>query len=406
MRQTNGINRNDLKFFTPGVIIITIFACLGIFSIIYRLIFGLGAATNLDGQYPWGIWIGIDVASGVALAAGGFTSSFIAHIMHRERYDVITRPALLTALLGYTFVAIGVMIDLGRYYWIWHPIMPSMWQGNSALFEVGMCVMLYVTVLYIEFMPIVIERFLGKVNFPGILSILNHTTEIILRIFNRFLSKSISLFIIAGVVLSCMHQSSLGTLMAIVPSKLHPLWHTPILSLLFLMSAFSVGIAMVIFESILASRSLKIPFETPVLSQYARYIPLLLWIYLFAKVLDMVSRDSYVYLQHVTLESSSFFLEMVLGVISPILILSSRRLRKKVPWLFTGAALTIFGVLLNRINVFVIGYSPPYATERYVPSIMEILVTVGLISCIILLYRFFVFHFPVLHAFKGKHYEG
>ena len=132
-----------------------------------RFVFGLGAVTNLNDQYPWGIWIGIDVATGVALAAGGFTSAFIAHILHHERYHVLVRPALLTAMLGYTFVALGVCVDLGRYYNIWHVLMPSMWQGNSALFEVGMCVCCYLTVLYIEFLPIVCERFIGRVNLPG-----------------------------------------------------------------------------------------------------------------------------------------------------------------------------------------------------------------------------------------------
>lgn len=391
----------SVKYFTPGVYVLITLALLGIISMAGRFIFGLGAVTNLNDQYPWGIWIGIDVACGVALAAGGFTSSFIAHIMHRERYDVITRPALLTAMLGYTFVAVGVMIDLGRYYWIWHPLMPSMWQGNSALFEVGICVMTYVTVLYIEFIPLVTERFIGKVSLPGILAGLNSFVEKVLSVLDKFLGKTISIFIMAGVVLSCMHQSSLGTLMAIAPTKLHPLWHTPILPLLFLLSAFAVGIAMVIFESILASRSFKLPYETPILSQYARYIPILLWIYFFAKMLDMVNRDTYQYLFDGSFRSGFFIIEILAGIIAPIVILTSERMRKRTGWLFTGAALTVFGVFLNRLNVFVIGYIPPYSKAQYFPSIFEILVTVGFISMLILLYRFFVFNFPVIHNFKG-----
>ena len=132
-----------------------------------RFLFGIGAVTNLNDQYPWGIWIGIDVAAGVALAAGGFTTAALGHIMHREHFHSIVRPAFLTAMLGYTFVASGVFVDIGRWYYIWHPLI--MWNGNSALFEVGICVMMYMTVLYIEFLPVVTERFLGKVNIKGFL---------------------------------------------------------------------------------------------------------------------------------------------------------------------------------------------------------------------------------------------
>ena len=152
-------------------------------------------------------------------------------------------------MLGYTFVAIGVFVDIGRWYYIWHPLV--MWNGNSALFEVGICVMMYVTVLYIEFLPVVTERFIGKVNLKGTLSILNKPLEKLLKILDKGLTKTIFIFIILGVVLSTLHQSSLGTLMVIAGPKMHPLWQTPILPLLFLLSAISVGFPMVIFESIL-----------------------------------------------------------------------------------------------------------------------------------------------------------
>ncbi len=141
------------KYITPGVIILAVLALNGLAFVLARLLFGIGAVTNLSDQYPWGLWIGVDVAAGVALAAGGFTSAALGHVMHREDYHAIVRPALLTALLGYTFVAFGVTIDIGRWYFIWHPLL--MWNGNSALFEVGMCVIIYIAVLYIEFLPIV-----------------------------------------------------------------------------------------------------------------------------------------------------------------------------------------------------------------------------------------------------------
>ncbi len=146
------------KYFTPVVIGLAVLALNGMIFLLARFVFGIGAVTNLDNQHPWGIWIGLDVAAGVALAAGGFTTAALGHIMHKDQYHAIIRPALLTAALGYTFVAVSVMIDLGRPYFIWHPLI--MWNGSSVLFEVGICVMIYLTVLYIEFLPIVCERFI------------------------------------------------------------------------------------------------------------------------------------------------------------------------------------------------------------------------------------------------------
>lgn len=393
--------RSAVPFFTPGVIGVAVVAAAGLVVLAVRLIFGLGAVTNLNDQYPWGIWIGIDVATGVALAAGGFTSAFIAHVLHHEKYHVLVRPALLTAMLGYTFVALGVCVDLGRYYNIWHVLMPSMWQGNSALFEVGMCVCCYLTVLYIEFLPIVCERFRGRVNLPGLLRGLNGFVETMLRIMDNTLGKVMNFFIIMGVVLSCAHQSSLGTLMVIAPSKLHPLWHSSILPLQFLLSAFAVGLAMVVFESMLASRSLKRPFEMPVLSPFARLIPFLLTIYLAAKVVDMANRGTWQYLQDFSLRSVSWSIEVLFGVLIPIAILLSHKLRRRPGWLFGAAAMVVLGVALNRINVFIIGYTPPFADKPYVPAWTEVLLTAGFIALLVLIYRLFIFLFPILPEEEG-----
>jgi len=280
------------RFFTTGTKILFGLMGLGLFAYAYRLLFGLGSATNLNDQYPWGLWIAVDVASGVALAAGGFTTAALAEIFHKEKYHVITRPALLTAMLGYTFVVIGLLADLGRYYNVWHPMLPSMWQGNSVLFEVGMCVMIYLTVLYIEFLPVIAERFRSGMSLPKPLTVLNKPLGFFLSLADKTLRKFIFLFIIAGVVLSCMHQSSLGTLMVIAPTKMHPLWYTPISPLFFLLSAISVGFPMVIFESILASRSFKLRPEMETLSSLARYIPVLLGVYLAAKVIDLTLRET------------------------------------------------------------------------------------------------------------------
>jgi Ni/Fe-hydrogenase subunit HybB-like protein/Fe-S-cluster-containing dehydrogenase component len=384
------------KFLTPGVWgLIVLMAIAGV-AAFFRFTKGIGAITNLDDQYPWGIWIGIDVGTGVALAAGGFTTAALAHVFHRERYESIVRPALLTAMLGYTFVWLGLCFDLGRYYNLWHPILPSMWSGHSVLFEVGICVLFYLIVLYSEFMPIVCERFVGKVNLPGFLSKLNESVDRLLRLLQRGLARTMFLFIIAGVVLSCLHQSSLGSLMLIAPYKVHPLWWTPILPLLFLLSAFAVGYPMVVFESMIASRSLGHKTEMEILSPLSRIVPILLGIYLAFKVGDIAIRDTYPYLVDGSFESVMFLVEMIAGIIIPLTLLFFRKIRNNSRWLFISSMLIILGVALNRVNVFITAYSPPYAEKPYFPALAEIAVTVGLIAGLIFCYRLVVTIFPVL----------
>jgi len=382
----------EKKFFTRGVQILFAVFAIGMAIALYRLVFGLSAVTNLNDQYPLGFWIGVDVATGVALAAGGFTSAALIHIFYREKYEIIGRPAHLTAMLGYTFVAIGLLFDLGRWYNVWHPIVPTMWQGNSVLFEVGICVMLYLTVLYIEFLPIAAERFIG------------HSPKWIdglLRFADRVLKKIMWVFIVAGVLLSCLHQSSLGNLMVIAPYKMHPLWYTPILPLLFLMSAIAVGFPMIIFESLIASRSVDHKPEMEVLTPLARIIPVLLGLYFFFKVGDLTIREAWGYIFDFTYQTNWFLVEFLVGIVTPLVLLLFEKVRKTPGLLLTAVSLYIvFGVMLNRINVFFIAYRPQYAKSAYVPAVGEFLLTAGLIAALMLIYRAVVTIFPVLPKIK------
>jgi len=381
--------------FTGGVRVMLALMAVGFGFAIARFFWGLGAVTHLDDQFPWGIWIAIDVASGVALAAGGFTTAALAHIFHRERYEVVVRPALLTAVLGYTFVVLGLLVDLGRYYNVWHPMLPSMWSGHSVLFEVGMCVMFYLTVLYIEFLPIVVERFGGRVRLPRFPRA-QRALEGVLSVLDRTLSRVMFVFVILGVVLSTLHQSSLGGLMVIAPSKVHPLWWSPILPLLFFLSAVSVGFPMVVFESMITSRSMGRKPEMDVLAPLAKMVPVVLFIYLAFKVGDLTQRDAWKYLGQGGAQPWMFLAEVTLGVVAPIIILSIERARRT-PWLlFTGAALVVFGVLFNRINVFLTAYTPVYMETRYFPSIGEIAITVGLVAALMFVYRVVITYFPIL----------
>jgi Ni/Fe-hydrogenase subunit HybB-like protein len=382
------------RFFTPGVLALCAIALNGLVFLFGRFIFGIGSVTNLDNAYPWGIWIGIDVAAGVALAAGGFTTAALGHIMHREEYHTIVRPALLTAALGYTFVAMGVFSDIGRWYYIWHPLI--FWNGNSALFEVGICVMIYLTVLYIEFLPIVTERFMGRVRLWRPFSFLNGPLNTLLKTLDRGLNKTMFVFIIAGVVLSCLHQSSLGTLMIIAGPKMHPLWQTPVLPLLFLLSAISVGFPMVIFESLLCSRSFGLEPEMKILSRLGSMVAPLLGIYLAFKIGDMVIRETFKYLSVVNTASVMFVIELVIGVIIPLRMFLSKKVLKSPALIWTASLLVIAGVLINRINNFVVAYTPPYYDYSYFPSYGEISVTLGFVALEVLMYRAFVMVFPVV----------
>ncbi|MFO0829469.1 MAG: Ni/Fe-hydrogenase cytochrome b subunit [Phycisphaerales bacterium] len=396
--------RADAKptYFTPGVWVVAAVAALGGLVWLYRMAFGLGSTTHLSNAYPWGIWIGIDVATGVALAAGGFTTAFLAHVLHRERYHALVRPALLTAALGYTFVAIGVMTDLGRFWAMWHVMLPSMWQPNSALFEVALCVMTYLSVLYIEFMPVVCERFIGRVHLPGPARRLDRVVDRALRLADRTLDRFMTVFIVAGIMLSCMHQSSLGTLMVIAQDKVHVLWQTPAMPLLFLLSAFAVGYPMVIFESIIAHRSFGLRGEQSLLADLARFIPYTLGLYLVVKVADLVTRGAVGHVFEGSPQSRLFLAEVVLGVVLPLVIFLSPRRRAERRWLFLGASLVVFGVAFNRLNVFLLAYTPLDPNARYTPAWTEIVVTAGFIAMTVLIYRFVALNLPVIEQLEER----
>ena len=381
------------EFLTPGVLVLLALAVNGLVFLAGRFLFGIGAVTHLSNQYPWGIWIGIDVAGGVALAAGGFTTAALGHVMNREEFHAVVRPALLTALLGYTFVALGVCIDIGRYYYIWHPIF--MWNGTSALFEVGICVVIYIHVLYIEFLPVLTERFIGRVDLPGSLARFNGRADKLLRLLDRGLAKTMFVFIIAGVVLSTLHQSSLGTLMVIAGPKMHPLWQTPILPLLFLLSAVSVGFPMVIVESMLAARSFGLKPEMEVLSKLGRMTAPLLGLYLAVKIGDMFIRETFVHLGTFNTTSVLFMVEVLAGVVLPLRMLMSRAVLKSPPLFFCAAALVVAGVLLNRINNFVVAYTPPYPSAR-IPVLGRDLGDRGPASILVLLIARPMMIFPVI----------
>ena len=368
------LNRLPKLTFWRGVLILVLAS--GLYSTVLRFAKGLGASTALSDQFPWGLWIGFDVLCGVGLAAGGFTLAAVVYIFHLERFHAIVRPAILTAFLGYSLVAVALLYDLGRPYRIWHPLV--MWNPHSVMFEVAWCVTLYLTVLALEFSPVVLERF--------------HLVKPLKIV------KAITIpLVIAGVLLSTLHQSSLGSLYLIVPSKLHPFWYSPWLPVLFYISAIGVGLAMVIFESNLSARAFGREIEMPLLSQLAKA---LLWVLAVFGVLrfgDLASRGAFALLREPTTETLLFILEMVLGTVMPVALLAFARVRENREGLFATAVLVITGFLLNRLNVSITGMEAS-SGAHYFPRWTEVSVTLSLVGAGFLLFALAVRYLRVFES--------
>jgi Ni/Fe-hydrogenase subunit HybB-like protein len=386
------------RFWTPGVKIMLVFMVAGAVALAARFIGGLGYVTNNNDAYPWGLWIAVNVAGGVGLSAGGFTTGAIAYVLNRKQFHQIVRPALFTALLGYTFVVLALMSDLGRYWNITSPMLN--WNGTSVLFAVAICVMISTSILYVECIPVVAERFSGQVALPFGRKV-NRLVERLLDIANHSVHKAMTVIVIVGIVFSCLHQSSLGALVLIAPSKIHPLWYTPALPLLFLISAIATAYPVVIFEHLLVGRSLGRKPMMGLLTPLAKAMPYLMGIYLALKTGDMLYRGTWVYLLDGTAQANAFLVELLVGVVLPFLLILSPRVQRSPEWLLITSTLSIFGVLINRINVFLVAYTPPYGGS-YFPSIGEITVTVGFISALMFTYRLAVTKLPILAVLKEE----
>ena len=326
---------------------------LGIVATILRFTQGLGAATNLSDEFPWGLWIGFDILCGVGLAAGGFVVAGAVYIFNLERYKPILRPAVLTAFLGYLLVIFALMYDLGRPWNVWHVMI--MWNPRSVMFEVGWCVILYTAVLALEFSPIVFER-------------LN------LKRLRRVLQTITIPLVILGVILSSLHQSSLGSLFLIVPEKVYPLWYSSNLPYFFFLSAVAVGPAMVIIESFLSSRAFNREIELPILSQIARVSGVALAIYLVLKIQDVIAYHLGSYLFTLNLEGLLYWAEILLGVVTPIVLIALPKIRYNKRGLFAVGLLVVLGFILNRLNISMTAIER-YSGTSYFPSWMEISVT-------------------------------
>ena len=347
---------------------------LGAYYSFIRFTHGLGDVTALNDQVPWGMWVGFDVLCGVGLAAGGFSITAMVYIFNIERFHHITRPTVLTAYLGYILVSIALIYDIGRPYAIWHPLF--MWNPHSVMFEVSLCVTIYTSVLTVEFLPVILER----LKWHGAV---------------RFLRKLIIPMVILGVLLSTLHQSSLGTVFLIAPYKVHALWYSPLLPIFFFVSAVCVGLATTVFESFLSYRFFRKQLDTEVLDTLIRICGLLLALYLALKIIDLKNRAAFSMLLHLnSMEVRMYLLELGAGVVLPLALIAMPRVRGARRGLFAIAVLVIIGFVLNRLNVSVTAFAA-YNNANYFPTFPEFMISAFMVAVGFVAFYFAVKYFAI-----------
>ncbi len=343
--------------------------------LIVRFVFGLGAVTNLNDGYPWGIWVVVDVVIGSAFACGGFSVAMLVYIFNKGEYHPLVRPALLASLFGYTLAGVGVIFDLGRWWNFWHIFWPGYANPNSVMFEVALCISAYIVVMWLEFSPTFFEKF-GMADAK------------------KKLNKVLFFLVALGTVLPMMHQSSLGTLLVVMGVQINPLWQTQLLPLLFLLTAISIGYGVVLFESCVAASAYRRSIETHLLQPLARVMLGFLAFYLVVRFGDLVWRGALGEAFKPTVVALAFWIESALFV-APFLIVGSAGARRNPARLFlAGVALMLGGVFL-RLNGFLIGYDTGPGWN-YFPSVPELLVTIGMFAIEVLGYIIITRRFPVL----------
>jgi Ni/Fe-hydrogenase subunit HybB-like protein len=369
---------------TPFNVVAGIIVVVGLAVTVLRFTQGLAATTNLSDYNPWGIWIGFDLLVGVALAAGGYVTSAAVYLFGLKRYHSAVRPAILTGFLGYALVVLALHYDVGRPWRLPYPFIVQ--QGTtSLLFEVAACVALYLTVLFIEFSPAALE-WLG----------LKRARAIVVK-----LTLVLTIF---GVVLSTLHQSSLGALFLIAPSKLHPLWYSPYLALFFFVSSIVAGLSMVIFESTLSRRYFGDKMDEAhhreadgVALGFGKAAAFVLAGYFVVKVVGIAQTDAW---HHLGTGYGAWFLVELLGfVLLPCYLYALGVREKNLKIIRWTAGVTVLGIVVNRFNVGLIAFNYHLpASERYFPHWMEIAISLFIVTLGVLAYRFIVSRMPILHA--------
>ena len=379
------------KLITPFNVIAA--GILGVGAVVAFLRFtqGLGATTNLTDTVPWGLWIGFDVMTGVALAAGGFTISSAVYLFGLKEYKPIVRPAILTAFLGYALVVVGLLFDLGRPWRLPYPFVVQA-GPTSALFEVALCVALYLGTLFVEFTPAAFE-WLGWKRWRKLVV----SMTVLLTIF--------------GLLLSTLHQSSLGALYMVTPTKLHPLWYGTYLPVQFFVSAVAAGISMVIFEGMISHRAFKDQVDLSheqfdkLTIGLAKAGAVVLAIYFAIKVMGITLDHEWHYL---ATPMGGWFLVELLGFVAlPCFLFLIGFRERRLKLIRLSAFMVVVGIVLNRLNVSIIAFNWQLpAEQRYFPHWMEIWITVSIITFLMVAFKWIANRMPIMYEhpeYKGMH---
>jgi Ni/Fe-hydrogenase subunit HybB-like protein len=362
---------------TPTTLVLAALAAIALYFIALRLIYGLGAVTNLNSGYPWGIWVVIDIVIGTAFGCGGFAMALLVYIFNRGEYHPLIRPALLGGLFGYTLAGFAVIFDLGRYWQFYNLLLPWYAQPNSVMYEVALCVMAYVVVLWIEFSPAFLERW-------GLIGL------------KRSLERWMFVIVALGVLLPTMHQSSLGSVLLVMGSKLSPLWFTVWLPVLFVVSALAMGYGVVMLEATVVSNGFALPSEHALISKLSTVVGWIMVGWLVLRWGDLIYRGD-VQLAFVgNLKAAMFWLENALMLVALLVFLTpAGRASQRAS--FLGAAALLAGGSLYRLDAYLIGLQP-ISNWNYFPSVPELMVTIGMVALEVLLYLVFIKTLPVLHG--------
>ncbi|MDE2182717.1 MAG: Ni/Fe-hydrogenase cytochrome b subunit [Alphaproteobacteria bacterium] len=365
------------KLITPTTLVLLALAAVGFYFLLERFLYGLGAVANINQGYPWGIWVVFDVIIGTAIGCGGFAMALLVYVFNRGDYHPLMRPALLSGLFGYTLGAVAVMFDLGRYWHVYNLLLPWHAQPNSVMYEVALCVMAYVVVLWMEFSPAFLEgRAAGG--------------------FRRFVDRWMWAIVALGVLLPTMHQSSLGSMLLVMGYKLSPLWFTLWLPALFVISALMMGYGIVMFEATVVSRSFGLPSHRALISKLSVVVGLITVAWLALRWGDLYARHVLAFACVVSVRVVMFWIENALFLAAALIfIVPAWRAGRRAS--FLGAVALLAGGSLYRLDAYLIGYTP-VTHWSYFPSVPELMVTIGMIALEVLLYLVFIKTLPVLHG--------
>ncbi len=379
-------------YMTPFNVVSGIILLIGVVLTILRFTGGLGAVTNLSDYNPWGIWIGFDLLVGVALAAGGYVTSAAVYLFGMKKYHSAVRPAILTGFLGYALVVLALHYDVGRP---WRLPFPFIKQAGttSVLFEVGGCVALYLTVLFLEFSPVALE-WLGIRKLRNLI----HKLTLVLTIF--------------GVILSTLHQSSLGALFLIAPSKIHPLWYSSYIPIYFFVTSIIAGLSMVIFESTLSHRYLSdkmdeehINGSDQITLGFGKAASWVLAGYFAIKVLGISAGNHWHLLS--TGYGQWFLVEILCFVALPCYLYAVGVRDKNLNLIKWTSALTVLGIIVNRFNISMIAFNYHLpSSDRYFPHPMEIGISIFIITLGIVAFKFISTKMPIFYThpdYKDEH---